>query len=111
MDHRKIVTVHGVTNIVTCDPYGNNSIAFVADLPRDAVVDDVIVNGKRLADLELTEIEREVRVFFPRDLYFEGQRVVAVFTSSGGCELWFELRADPTVSFDVEYHEIAVTRI
>jgi hypothetical protein len=111
MENRKILTVHGNENVV-CELYDDTtSVAFLADLPRDAVVDSVIVNGEHLADRELTESTKDVRVDFPRGLYLGDKRVAAVLRSSGGSDLEVLAKQYLIESFDVEYHEIAVTRL
>ncbi len=110
MDHRKNQIITGCEN-VKCDLYGSNTVAFLADLPRDAVVDSVLVNGKHLSDLEVEESDRGVSVRFPRDLYVDGKRIAAVLRSNGGCEIEDLAVAYLIECFEVEFHEVAVTRI
>jgi hypothetical protein len=110
MENRKSKIITGCEN-VRRELYGCNSVAFLADLPRDAVVDSVIVNGKHLVDLAIEDSVMGVQVRFPRNLYEDGKRVAAVLHSIGGCELENQAAAFLIESFEVEYHAVAISRI
>lgn len=75
-----------VADEATCNAFtgihGNGSVTFLTDVPKNAIVVDVLVNGKSIENYRLDEWRRngnKCEVFFPANESFDGQRVVAVF--------------------------------
>ena len=108
IENKKKIT--GLENIRNTDIYGNNTVAFCADIPANAVVDSVIVNGIHLNDYAATEIG--VTVEFPRAVFAEGERVVAVLRSEyDGNAIVDAARAFAIADFDVLYHLEAIAEV
>lgn len=61
---------------------GNGSVTFLADIPKSAVVVDVLADGKSIKNYCLDEWRRngnKCEVYFPANETFDGQTVAAVF--------------------------------
>jgi hypothetical protein len=107
IENKKKIT--GVEKI-RIDTYGNNTVAFCADIPANAVVDSVIVHGVHLGDYAATEVG--VTVEFPRSVYAEGERVVAVLRSVYDGNAVIDLaKAYAIADFDVLYHLEAIAAV
>lgn len=102
-------TITGVENVIV-DTYGNNTVAFLADLPKNAVVTGVIVNGEHIKDYAAVEVG--VTVEYPRAVYAESRKVAAVLRSAyDGNSVVDAARAYAIESFVVEYIETAVAEV
>lgn len=73
-----------------------NSITFIGDIPDDAVVKSVSVNGKHLEDYI------ECDVVYPRTLKDGNWRVIAVMKNSDRTDLHIEAEAGKIIDFVVE---------
>lgn len=92
-------------NIVV-DQFGNNTVAFLADIPKNAVVTSVLVNGKHLKNAK--NHADAVTVDYVRDEYYDGKRIVAVLHSVyDGNEIVDAARNFAINEFEVEYATIA----
>lgn len=102
-------TITGVENVIV-DTYGNNTVAFLAALPKNAVVTGVIVNGEYLKDYAAVEVG--VTVEYPRAVYAEGIRVAAVLRSVYDGNAIVDAAKNTAIeSFVVEYIETAVAEV
>ncbi len=96
-------------NIVV-DQFGNNTVAFLADIPKNALVTSVLVNGKHLKTS--MNPANEVTVEYPRDDYYEGKRVVAVLHSVyDGNKIVDAAKLLAIDSFVVEFVETAIAEL
>lgn len=87
-----------------------DSLEFLADIPENAVVDCIKVNGK-----SLEAHAEKATVFYPRDVKFDGLRIVGVYRISAidrmNDTLWRETVGFSNVNeFEVAYHEVATVR-
>lgn len=83
----------------------NNSVEFAAEIPANAVVDAVKINGETLDSLAINAI-----VSYPRGVVFEGQPVVAIvrfLDEASNEKLYTEASMGNLTDFDVFYHEVA----
>lgn len=83
----------------------NNSVEFAAEIPANAVVDAVKINGETLDSLAINAI-----VSYPRGVVFEGQTVVAIvrFLDEASSEkLYSAAMMGELTDFEVIYHEVA----
>lgn len=95
---------------IIIDEFGNNSVAFLADIPKNAVVTGVLVNGKHLKSAK--NVANEVTVDFFRDDYYDGKRVAAVLRSVyDGNEIVDAAKAFAIEKFEVEYFTVAIAEI
>ena len=104
---RKIIKVdeHNVNIIV--DYFGNNTAAFIADLPKNAIVTDVVVNGKSIVS-PLNPVN-EVTVVFPPNEEYEDKTVAAVLHSVyDGNAIIDAAKALDIKNFEVKYLEVAI---
>ena len=102
-------TITGVENVVV-DLYGNNSITFVADIPKNALVTGVLVDGLHLKSAK--NIEDSVSVDYYRDDVYNGKRVVAVYRYTFDNDvLANKAKAYMLGNFVVEYIETAVAEM
>ena len=99
-------------NIIV-DEFGCGSVAFLADLPKDAIVTGVKVKGKYLDDHLLDpDYGHLMRLSYHREKEFEGHRVAAVFTCENcGGEVYEAAALHDIDSFVVEFVEVAVSRV
>ena len=84
----------------------NNSVEFAAEIPANAVVDAVKINGETLDSLAINAIVR-----YPRGVIFEGQSVVAIvrFLDEASSEkLYSAAMMGELTDFEVIYHEVAL---
>ena len=96
-------------NIVT-DQFGNNTVAFLADIPKNALVTSVLVNGKHLKTS--MNPANEVTVEYPRKDYYDDKRIVAVLYSVyDGNEIIDAAKAFAIKDFVVEYIETAIAEV
>ena len=96
-------------NIIV-DNYGNGSVAFLADVPKGAIVTGVFVKGKSLEDYRLDEeYGYMMRSIYPRTESYDGHRVVGIIAcdNCGGAVYTAAALLD-IESFVVEYIETAV---
>ena len=102
-------TIVGAENVVY-DQFGNNTVAFLADLPKNAIVTSVLVNGKHLKTAD--NLAKEVTVdYYRTDEYF-GKRVAALLYSVyDGNEIVDAVKAFAINEFEVEYIEVAIAEI
>lgn len=102
-------TITGVENIVV-DQLGNNTVAFLADIPKNAMVTGVLVDGLHLKSVK--NIEDEVTVDFYRDDVYNGKRVVAVYRYTHDNNALANLAKSFMLdSFVVEYIETAIAEV
>lgn len=106
---KKITAKNGHT---MTDVIGNRSVAFlVKDIPENAVIDSVSVNGKHLRDMfDIEKGEGVPEVEYPRFKMHEGYRVAAVLTlaeGKGGNDLYKLASIGSVNEFCVHYHELA----
>ena len=102
-------TITGVENVVY-DQFGNNTVAFLADIPKNALVTSVLVNGKHLKTSR--NPANEVTVEYPRKDYYDDKRIVAVLYSVyDGNEIVDAAKLLSIGSFVVEYVETAIAEV
>ena len=104
---RKKITIDN--GIVFTDCLCQNSVEFTADIPKNAVVLCVRVNGKTLDNYALNGI-----LTYPKGVYFEGKTVVAIVRFPEGAsneELYQLAQAAELNDFEVEYLEGYVAEI
>lgn len=99
-------TIKGVENVIG-DRFGADTVAFLADLPTNAVVDGVKVNGVWLDDMITDPIP--MIVTYPRTVVEDGKRIAAFirYMYNGGA-LYNEAVAYMIEEFEVYYHEEAI---
>ena len=98
-----------IFNIVP-ELFGNGSVAFLADIPKNAIVTGVFVKDKSLEDYSLNV--EGVSTIYPRNEKFEEQRVVAVSTSEHCIGELYSLAVSHSIeSFVVEYIETAIAEV
>lgn len=97
---RKKITIDN--GIVFTDCLCQNSVEFTADIPRNAIVHCVRVNGKTLDNYAFNGF-----LTYPKDVYFEGKAVVAIvrFPEGTNEELYQLAQAAELNDFEVEYLE------
>ena len=81
LDAKKMVTDEVTCNVFT-EMNGVGSVTFLADLPRNAIVVDVLVNGKSIENYSLAEYRNNGntdKIYYPRNEMFEGKTVAAVY--------------------------------
>lgn len=107
---RKTITNDEHNINVVCDQFGNNTVAFLADIPKNALVTSVIVDGAHLVDYATAE--DGVTVEYPRAVAAEGKRVVARIRSEyDGNKVVDAARLLAIDSFVVEYVETAIAEV
>lgn len=85
----------------------NNSVEFAAEIPANAVVDAVKINGETLDSLAINAI-----VSYPRGVVFEGRPVVAIvrfLDEASNEKLYSAAMMGELTDFEVLYHEVACT--
>lgn len=83
----------------------NNSVEFAAEIPANAVVDAVKINGETLDSLAINAI-----VSYPRGIVFEGQTVVAIvrfLDEASNEKLYSAAMMGELTDFEIIYHEVA----
>ena len=106
----KIIVDEKDIYIVTNDHFGYNTVAFLADIPKNALVTSVLVNGKHLKTAK--NLAEKVTVEYSRDEYYEGKRVAAVLQSEyDGNEIVDAAQNLAIDSFIVEYIETAIVEL
>lgn len=107
-------TITGTENVVF-DVFGNNTVAFLADLPKNVIVTNVIVTGKANNKTFVTnlvtpyDLANSVYVSFPPDTYCEGKTVVAVLHSEfDGNRIVNAAKAYEIEKFTVAYIKTAI---
>lgn len=107
---RKTVVVDENNHNIIIDQFGNNTVAFLADVPKNAIVTGVLVDGLHLKSVK--NIEDLVAVDFFRDDVYEGKRVVAVYCYTyDNNALANRVKAFMLNSFVVEYIETAIAEV
>lgn len=92
------------------DHYGNNSVAFLADVPKNALITSVLVDGKHLKTAK--NPAEKVIVEYPRDEYYEGKRVVAaLYSEYDGNAIVDAAKAFAIENFVVEYIGTAIAEV
>lgn len=84
----------------------NNSVEFAAEIPANAVVDTVKINGETLDSLAINAV-----VSYPRGVIFEGQPVVAIvryLDEASSEKLYSAAMMGELTDFEVIYHEVAL---
>ena len=84
----------------------NNSVEFAAEIPANAVVDAVKINGETLDSLAINAV-----VSYPRGVIFEGQSVVAIvryLDEASNEKLYSAAMMGNLTDFEVIYHEVAL---
>ena len=85
----------------------NNSVEFTAEIPANAVVDAVKINGETLDSLAINAV-----VSYPRGVVFEGQPVVAIvhyLDEASSEKLYSAAMMGELTDFEIIYHEVACT--
>jgi hypothetical protein len=95
---------------------GNGSVTFLADIPKNAIVVDVLVNGKSLESYRLAEYRNngiKDDVIYPTDDVFEERKVVAVYIDEtcGSGELYNLVFSGEAKSLAVKYIETATAEV
>ena len=83
----------------------NNSVEFAAEIPANAIVDTVKINGETLDSLAINAIVR-----YPRGVVFEGQPIVAIvryLDEASSEKLYSAAMMGELTDFEVLYHEVA----
>ena len=83
----------------------NNSVEFAAEIPANAVVDTVKINGETLDSLAINAV-----VSYPRGVVFEGQPIVAIvryLDEASSEKLYSAAMMGNLTDFEVIYHEVA----
>ena len=83
----------------------NNSVEFTAEIPANAVVDVVKINGETLDSLAINAV-----VSYPRGVVFEGQTVVAIvryLDEASSEKLYSAAMMGELTDFEIIYHEVA----
>lgn len=84
----------------------NNSVEFAAEIPANAVVDVVKINGETLDSLAINAV-----VSYPRGVVFEGQTVVAIvryLDEASSEKLYSAAMMGELTDFEIIYHEVAI---
>lgn len=84
----------------------NNSVEFAAEIPANAVVDTVKINGETLDSLAINAIVR-----YPRGVVFEGQPIVAIvhyIDEASNEKLYSAAMMGELTDFEIIYHEVAI---
>lgn len=84
----------------------NNSVEFAAEIPANAVVDAVKINGETLDSLAINAV-----VSYPRGVVFEGQTIVAIvhyIDEASSEKLYAAAMMGELTDFEVIYHEVAL---
>lgn len=84
----------------------NNSVEFAAEIPANAVVDAVKINGETLDSLAINAV-----VSYPRGVVFEGQPIVAIvryLDEASNEKLYSAASMGELTDFEVIYHEVAL---
>lgn len=110
---RKEIRANSEYMNVIVDQHANGSVAFLADLPKNAIVTGVYVNGKSLEDYRLdAEYGRIMRTIYPRTESFDGHRVVGIIICDNcGGEVYMSAQSFGIENFVVEYIETAVAEV
>lgn len=107
-------TITGSENVVY-DVFGNNTVAFLADLPKNAIVINVIVTGEKNGEKFVRnlvvphELAEDVRVSFYHNTEYCGKTVAAVLHSVyDGNEIVDAAKMLAIEEFTVEYIAAAI---
>jgi hypothetical protein len=109
MFNEKIKNVTIDNGIVYTDCICQNSVEFTTDMPKNAVVDYVKVNGKTLDNYALNGCLK-----YPVGVEFEGKADLAIGKFPEGAvneEIYKLAQVGEVNDFDVYYHEVAVEGI
>lgn len=110
LTRKEIIVDEKEIHIVTNDHFGYNTVAFLANLPKNALVTSVLVNGKHLKTAK--NLAEKVTVEYPRDEYYEGKRVAAVLCSEyDGNEIVDAAKMLAIKSFVVEFIGTAIAEV
>jgi hypothetical protein len=106
--------ITGAENIV-CDYFGYNTVAFLADLPKNVIITKVVVTGKENYETFVTNLESpydlasSVHVKFYPDADYDGKTVVAILHSEfDGNRIVDAARAFQIEEFSVDYIRTAI---
>jgi hypothetical protein len=104
-------TITGVENVV-CDQFGNNTVAFIADLPKNALVTSVLVDGKHLDNVNNLASKVEIGYYRGDGETYNGKQVAAVLYSEyDGNPIVDAARAFEIESFVVEFIGTAIAEV
>lgn len=90
------IKINETNGYVLTDCHANLSVSFFANIPEDAVVKSVIVDGKHLEDY----IECDVK--YPRTIKDDDWRVVAVFKNAENTGIYEKAQHGLIHEFEVE---------
>lgn len=114
VNEKKMVEDEAVCNAFT-GIHGNGSVTFLADIPKNAIVVDVLVNGKSIENYRLDEYRSngiKHEVFYPSNEPFEGGCVVAVYVDDTCCgELYNLVFSGEAKKLVVKYIETAIAEV
>lgn len=110
---RKEIKSYAENMNIVIDQFGNGSVAFLANIPKNAIVTGVFVDGKSLEDYLLDkEYGRMMRTIYPRTESFDGHRVVGIITcDNAGGDVYAKAVSWSIESFVVEYIETAFAEV
>ncbi len=107
---RKPIKVNETEMNIVVDQFGNNTVAFLADIPKNALVTSVLVNGEHLK--RSSNLVEKVTVEYPRFEPYKNMRVVAMLYSEyDGNKIVDAAKLLAIDSFVVEYIETAVAEV
>lgn len=114
VNEKNMVENEAICNTFT-GMHGNGSATFLADLPKNAIVVDVLVNGKSIENYRLAEYRNNGimhNVIYPTDEVFEGKNVVAVYVDETcGGELYNLVVSGGAKNIVVKYIETAIVEL
>lgn len=107
--NEKILNVDIDNGIVYTDCICQNSVEFTANLPKNAIVDYVKINGKTLDNYAFGGT-----LSYPIGVEFEGKSVVAIVKfpyHPSNEKIYMEAQVGNLNEFEVYYHEVAIESI
>lgn len=112
---RKEFFADDATLNVVCGLHGNCSVAFVAELPKNAMVVNVLVDGKNVENYCLDEYRNNGNksvVIYPRNEMFEGKTVACVYVDENcGSELYNLAFSGSIKTLAIDYISTAIANV
>ena len=107
---RKTIKVDEHNRNVIVDLLANYTVAFLADIPKNAIVTGIIIDGLHLKSVR--NIDKGVYVDFYRDDYYDDKRVAAIYHYTFDDDALANLAKSYMLdSFVVEYVETATAEV
>lgn len=114
VNEKKMVENEAICNAFT-GMHGNGSATFTADLPKNAIVVDVLVNGKSIENYRLSEYRNNGNkdmTIYPTDEIYEGKNVVAVYVDETcGGKLYNLVFSGEAKNIVVKFVETAIAEV